>query len=272
MQRQAFFVETNKGRRFAVLTRPAGACTGALLYLHPFAEEMNKSRRMAALASRAFAQEGWAVLQLDHFGCGDSSGDFEEAGWQDWIDDVDAGLHWLRESGHVRPVLWSLRAGGLVTADWLAQRGRALPLLMWQPVASGRQHLTQFLRIKAAADMQGESDSGKIMTALRAELLAGGSVEVAGYGVSAALAAGLESATLRLPPSFSAPVIMLEVVAEGRSVPSPGLAAIAARWRGEGVSVTLDVVSGAAFWQTQEIEVVPALIQRSVRCLPSLVV
>ena len=67
-----------------------------MLYIHPFAEEMNKSRRMAALQSRALAQAGYAVLQIDLLGCGDSSGDFGDATWQSWVSDVVLGCQWLR--------------------------------------------------------------------------------------------------------------------------------------------------------------------------------
>ena len=40
-----------------------------------WAEEMNKARRMAALQARLLAENGYAVLQIDLHGCGDSSGD-----------------------------------------------------------------------------------------------------------------------------------------------------------------------------------------------------
>ena len=46
---------------------------GSILYVHPFAEEMNKSRRMAALQAHGLAQAGYAVLQVDLRGCGESA-------------------------------------------------------------------------------------------------------------------------------------------------------------------------------------------------------
>lgn len=46
---------------------------GSIVYIHPFAEEMNKSRRMAALQARALTLAGFAVLQLDLIGCGDEA-------------------------------------------------------------------------------------------------------------------------------------------------------------------------------------------------------
>ena len=72
--------------------RRGAAPRGRLLYLHPFAEEMNKSRRMAALACRALAAAGFAVLQIDLRGCGDSSADFGDASWADWQADVRVGM------------------------------------------------------------------------------------------------------------------------------------------------------------------------------------
>ena len=39
---------------------------GSVLYVHPFAEEMNKSRRMVALQSRMLAEKGFAVMHV-HF-------------------------------------------------------------------------------------------------------------------------------------------------------------------------------------------------------------
>jgi len=67
--------------RAALVPRHAaqGAALGSVLYGHPFAEEMNKSRRMAGLQARALARAGYDVLQIDLRGCGGSSGDFGDA-------------------------------------------------------------------------------------------------------------------------------------------------------------------------------------------------
>lgn len=89
--REAFFLETPGGARFCLLSRPIAEAKGGVLFVPPFAEELNKSRRMVAEAVRAFVEAGWAVLQLDLKGCGDSAGDFGDAAWADWLADVDAG-------------------------------------------------------------------------------------------------------------------------------------------------------------------------------------
>ncbi len=68
MPRQAFFLPASAGQRLCVLhTPPAGAAPrGQMLYLHPWAEEMNKARRMAALqAAGVIRVEYGGVRVLD---------------------------------------------------------------------------------------------------------------------------------------------------------------------------------------------------------------
>jgi exosortase A-associated hydrolase 2 len=188
------------GHRFAIYHRPFGEePRGKVVYIHPFAEEMNKSRRMAALQSRALARAGYAVLQIDLLGCGDSSGDFADATWDTWIDDVVEACRWL-DARHSGPLIfWSLRAGCLL-ATRAAQRvdGR-VELVFWQPPVIGAAILQQFLRLKLAAEIQGGPGKG-VVDALRARIAAGETIEVAGYCLSAPLATGIATATLE-PPS-----------------------------------------------------------------------
>src|SRR5690606_37038821 len=119
-----------------------------VLFVHPFAEELNKSRRMVALGVAELASEGWTVMQVDLLGCGDSSGEFEDASWTAWLDDIELAYACLKARGFDNIVLWGLRAGCLLISDWLARCGRVMPLVLWQPVGNGKQHLNQFLRLK----------------------------------------------------------------------------------------------------------------------------
>lgn len=271
--REAFFLEAQGGGRFCLATHPVGPPKGAVLFVGPFAEELNKSRRMVALAARAFASAGWMVLQLDCYGCGDSAGEFGEADWATWVGDVGLGRRWLSDwlqmQGRDLPlVLWGLRAGSLLIADHLATEPGA-QLLLWQPVTSGKQHLTQFLRLKAASEMLAESDAKTAMARVKAALQAGETVEVAGYAVRAALASGMEAAMLRLPSGGTPSVEIVEVGAEGGSV-SPAVAVLGERWREEGIRVGMQAHSGPAFWNTQEIETVPGVIEASLAALERL--
>ena len=90
-----FFLQRGSRQLFCLHYAPAGASRGAVVHVPAFAEEMNKSRRMASLQARALAAQGWHVLQLDLLGTGDSEGDFGDATWADWMDDVAEARRWL---------------------------------------------------------------------------------------------------------------------------------------------------------------------------------
>ncbi|MFT5642895.1 MAG: exosortase A-associated hydrolase 2 [Janthinobacterium sp.] len=287
---QAFFLQARQGQRFCLFYRPEQSARGALLYVHPFAEEMNKTRRMAALQARSFAQQGYAVLQIDLFGCGDSSGDFCEARWEIWRQDLELACDWLARQCCGPLGLWGLRLGALLALDFSADaRLPVQHLILWQPVLSGKSHLNQFLRMRVASQMlandgapePGVNHAALNNSSLRAELAAGGSIEVGGYELSAELAAaidrrdaaqlaprctthwfesttiagigqtdGLENKPKNAPENASASVPLI----------APAVARCATTWRDAGATLHLHPVCGAPFWATIEIAECPAML------------
>ena len=266
-KREVFFLDAAFGQRFCMVHRPAGKPRGLILHLHPFAEELNKTRRMSALGARTFADEGWLVLQIDLLGCGDSSGDFADASWSGWLADVSLGTQWLRAQSSGPLLLWGVRAGALLATSWLCAGSQAEGLLLWQPVASGRLHLQQFLRLHSVSQMLGDSNAGVSVSRLRDELAAGRVVEVAGYGVSPALGSGLEAATMSLPATFQGMVHVLELSGAETLTSSAAVQLLAADWSKVGVEARCETLRGPAFWTTQEIVEVPELIHQSCKAL-----
>lgn len=264
------------GRRFALLHTPrGGAPRGLVLHVHAFAEEMNKSRRMAALQARALAGAGFAVLQLDLLGCGDSAGDFGDATWAQWVADVVHGCRWLRQrlaaddgaGTDALPLwLWGQRAGALLAVQAAQQLALPCNLLLWQPAAQGKAVLQQFLRLKLAADLLGGQGKAA-MEQLRGALAAGESVEVAGYTLNPALCAGLEQATLQPPATPPGRLEWIDVSPQDDAAPSPAADSHVERWARSGWAARAQVVKGPAFWQTTEIEDAPALLQATVEAL-----
>lgn len=270
----SFALADDGTERFCISHPAAGSGPrGLVLQVHAFAEEMNKSRRMAALQARALAAAGFAVLQFDLLGCGDSAGDFGDATWARWRADV------LWAAGHLRhcaaasaPLwLWGHRVGALLAteaADAIGQHtGTAPNLLLWQPSGSGKTALQQFLRLKAAAQMLDGSGKG-VTESLKRELAAGQPVEVAGYRLHPELAAGMEAATLT-PPRHAARAVWLEVASGEAPELLPASRGALERWRTAGWAVQAAAVAGPAFWQTTEIEDAPALIEQGMRALLS---
>jgi uncharacterized protein len=262
------------GQRFALHHAPhAGPARGLVVYVHPFAEEMNKSRRMAAMQSRALAAAGFAVLQMDLLGCGDSGGDFGDATWPQWVDDVAHACRSLRLQYMPSPGqtaaplwLWGLRVGCLLATDAAATLGEACNFLFWQPTTLGSAALQQFLRLKLASEMLSSGATGAT-AALRRQLAEGQAAEIAGYMLNPLLASGLDSASLSPPPIGANAVAWLEVRTSVDSGLSPASTRTIERWKQAGFLVKEQVVIGPAFWQSTEIEDVPGLIGSTVSAL-----
>jgi exosortase A-associated hydrolase 2 len=274
MTLDAFYLPASAGQRFCLFHQPDDrrAWRGALVYIHPFAEEMNKSRRMAALQARALATAGYAVLQIDLDGCGDSSGDFGDASWASWIDDVRLAALWLRQRSDAPLWLWGLRSGALLAGAAAGRSAEPSNLLLWQPVLSGKQFLQQFLRLKLAGEMKGGDGKG-LMARLREQLAHGESVEIAGYRLSPSLAGGLEKAELAAElselcaPAQVARIEWIEVSARPDAGLSPLTRTRLENWRSAGRLARGTVVGGPAFWQTAEIAQCPELIEASIAAL-----
>lgn len=261
-----FFFNVDPGTRFCLYHAPSKSvpARGAILYVHPFAEEMNKTRRMASQQARAFAAMGFAVLQMDLFGCGDSCGDFHSGRWEQWKRDLAVAADWLanRTSGPLH--LWGVRLGALLALDFATTR-QVDSVILWQPFVSGRTCINQFLRLRLAAGMDSDNPQAPHSTAaLRAELAVAGKLEVAGYELDAAMVRGIDAcdaASLKLLPCT------VHWFASGASAArklSPSAARLAERWAPLGVKLHFQPVDGIPFWATTDIAECPALLAATV--------
>ena len=264
MAHQGVFIEATPGPLYAIYHQPErGPVQRQVLMVQPFAEELNKSRRMLTLQARALAAQGIASLIIDLHGCGDSAGDLKDASWAGWRDNLATALDWLRQR-HQAPVsILALRLGALLAID--AQRCGLLPgieqWLLWQPVSQGRGFVQQFLRLRLAAGAMAGDGAQETMAQLREHLANGGELEVAGYTLPASLVSDIESASAewRAPGALGA-VHWLEIAAKTRSTLSPAGRQAVARWGELGVPIAGHPVAGASFWQTQEIATVAPLL------------
>lgn len=265
---EPFFLPASVGERFCIFHPAAGTPRGAVLYLHPFADEMNKSRRMAALQARALAQRDFSVLQIDLFGCGDSSGEFRDASWEIWRQDVALGARWLAQ--HVRGAftLWGLRLGALLALDAARQCDPAPgEFVFWQPVLNGEAMITQFLRLRLASEMLSAGRSKTGVQELRAALAAGEILEIAGYDLTQQLTSAIDGLKLADLVAVGKAVHWFEIVPEaGRALP-PAAARVADHWTRNGALLDVECVAGQPFWNTLEITECPALIAATTQAL-----
>lgn len=262
-----FFLSVGDGRRFCLFHQALGAkAKGAILYIHPFAEEMNKARRMAAMQSRALATAGYDVLQLDLLGCGDSSGDFSDATWLAWRADVLEGCRWLRAHSEAPLCLWGLRAGCLLAVEVSEELTEPADLIFWQPVISGRLHWQQFMRLKIAGELASGQSKG-IGEQLRRQLANGKNVEIAGYVISPKLVEGLENS--ELVPPLGRRVAWFDLSTREDAILAPISLKRIEQWQKAGVAVDSGLVLGPAFWQTTEISDAPELLIKTLAMLES---
>ena len=260
------FIPAEPGALFGVFYPPLGrAPNQAILYIPPFAEEMNKSRRMASLQARAFADRGYAVLLLDLFGSGDSHGEFGAASWEIWLDNVAAGIGWLKRQGAEHLILWGLRTGALLALDFASQdRENIERLLCWQPVLNGDTFITQFLRLRVAAAMLDGNAPREKTADLKQQLLAGHGIEVAGYWLRPELVKPLLALRAdRLNLQAVREVAVLEVAASEEAPVSLGNSQLLAGLQAQNIGAALTKVAGNQFWTSQEISEAPALLQAS---------
>lgn len=273
---EPFFLDASPGKRFCLYHPPAEniSANQALIYLHPFAEEMNKSRRMAALQARAFAAAGLGVLQIDLYGCGDSEGDFGEAAWEIWKGDVACARQWLIRKGFESVHFWGLRLGALLALDYAANEEAGIDpakFVLWQPVVNGKSFLTQFLRLKLVSGLMAD-DAAKVsgVQIFREKLAAGESLEIAGYMLSPAMAAAIDALRLSQLIVRNSGIYWFEITPDtGRGL-SPAGVAVVETWNRSGVRPEVMCIPGLPFWATQEISECPELLTATVGIFKSL--
>jgi exosortase A-associated hydrolase 2 len=248
----SFFLPGPAGNLFAMYYSPAQTKidAGDVLYVHPFAGEMFASRNIIAALARSLAGAGLGVLTVDLYGCGDSAGDFSDARWEIWRDDLAAAVSWLQSQGRDRLSLWGLRLGALLAMDFaLRSREHYESIVLWQPVVSGRNMLTQFFHMNLD-----EADSVSFSLQLtdpqaRTSLPAGENVEIAGYPISGELVRAIDKLEIApLGQPFSGPIHWAEF---GERVENPFQAdslRVIREWKKRGAEVTAHRSPASPFW------------------------
>ena len=265
---EPFFLRVDGGERFCLFHPPLTDCRGTLLYVHPFAEELNRSRRMVALQARALAASGYGVLQVDLHGCGDSSGDFVDARWNGWKRDLEAAAAWLDARLGQPLTLLGLRLGAALALDFAGTSARPpAAIVLWQPVLAGQGFMTQFLRTRIAADMLAGGDTRSGTAALRAALARGETLEVGGYEVHPDLVHAVDALDATALAPRGLPVHWFEVATTSDRPHSPAMTNTARVWRALGVQLQLRQVIGPQFWATPETSTCPDLVTATCEAL-----
>jgi len=260
------FLKGEKGPVFIVLREPVKGASGCVLVVPPFAEEMNKSRRMVTEVGLGLAAMGMATVVPDLFGTGDSGGNFSDGDWTTWQRDLALASRWSAERGMPISGILAIRLGCALAASLVSAGavGQVANTVLWQPVFDGQRFLGQFLRLRIAAALM-DNDRKESQAELRGRLRNGEVIEVAGYGLSGQLASDLEmvSPPARLPGQFGS-VTWMEVVREQGAEPTAAAIRLTEQTRTAGGAVELQQFPGEPFWGSNEIVHIGAMVQSTV--------
>lgn len=258
---QAFYLPTPGGQLFCLYHPPVGMARGRVLHLHPLAEELNNCRRVSAQQARALALAGYAVLQFDMSGCGDSAGEFAEASWAQWLLDVSSAADWLLKQEQGPLWLWGVRTGALLATDWLKNQasrqvvptGTPVHLLFWQAILSGQQALKHWSRLRSATTWVGGSErpSSVFMSLQTHQSSPTDTWSVAGYTFNPELQEGLGQTVLQ-PPENTPPqrLVWVDVTTTTPPLTSPGAQRALEAWQQAGWVVQAVATAGPSYWQT----------------------
>lgn len=265
----AAFVPGAGERLFTVRFDPHQALKGVVLFVPPFAEEMNRSRQMVSSLARLLAARGYRVVIPDLAGTGDSYGQFGASTWEGWHSDIAAVAENAKGDADMPFTLLGLRLGGLLALA--AMREHALGpdhVVLWSPCLSGSAFMKQFLRLRLMSSMIGKSERKETIAGLSEHLLAGEALEVAGYEISPALYRSIAAQDLvDLMDGLTVPITWFELVADEQSTLPAAAGRAVAGLTASGCRIRAEAVAGPKFWSTAEIAVAPQLAELTVSCI-----
>lgn len=250
------FLDSPQGRVFVLHHTPRDLKPhSGIVLVPPFAEEMNKSRRMLTLVAETLAERGFHVMLPDFYGTGDSGGDFADSSWDDWLKQLDYCINGMMQDFKIeRYSLLAVRTGALLATQFLQQfRPDVVNLVMWQPVVDGSTYLTQFLRLRVASSAIGGGQKETTKN-LKQMLAKGELIEVAGYGLTSAITDGLLTSTLKnITPNILPPTCWIDVViTDGQVLPLVNTKLVQS-WSESGVLVQHEKCKGEPFWNSVEV-------------------
>lgn len=250
-----FYLNGPEGALFCLGFFPEQPDGRLLLQIPGWGEENNRSRHVMSAVGRTLADRGVASLIVDPSGTGDSEGANDAADWDRWRRDLAAAIGWARQEGYDRLALLGVRLMAKLALDAASECDpKPAAVLAWNPPSQGRRALDRILRIRVAQSIGRDPAERESVEQLRARLARGETLEVAGYSLSPALAAGIDSFVLT--PATGVELILLDPPGP------PRIAVTGAQAR---------TVDAPRFWERAVPEAADALVaatvEETLRCL-----
>ncbi|HLO64103.1 MAG TPA: hydrolase 2, exosortase A system-associated [Azonexus sp.] len=262
---------TPEGRLFAVYHEPVGNVRGNVLVVPAHNEEMNRCRSMVTIQAQELARHGIGTLVVDLFGTGESDGQYNDARWELWLDNVRQARAWLNDKPGGCLALLGIRLGVPLALASIAGEALVPAIIAWQPVIDGKLYLTQFMRMRIAGNMDRTDIPKETSNTLRASLSEGKSIEIAGYEIHPEMASALDNMRLSsLLPSVGVSVAWFEKGNGEEFDISPASRQLLDAWKQSGTQVAVESFDGPAFWALHDRVAAPELIHKTSSWMQSL--
>ncbi len=266
-----FFLSVAEGRLFCIYHEPVLPVRGNVLVVPAFNEEMNRCRSMVTMQAQELARHGIGTLVVDLFGTGESDGQYNDARWELWLDNVRQARKWLDNRPGGCAALLGIRLGVPLAFESIVGDMHAPAVIAWQPVIDGKQYLTQFMRMRIAGNMDRTDIPKETSNTLRATLSEGNSIEIAGYEIHPEMAVALDKVRLvSLAPLNGVSVAWFEKGNGEDLAILPASRQLLDTWKQAGTQVFEESFDGPAFWALHDRFTAPALICKTANYVQSL--
>lgn len=227
---------------------------------------------MVTFQAQSLAKVGVGTLVVDLFGTGESEGEYGDARWDIWIDNIRQCIEWLEMSqpGGCSALL-GIRLGVPLALAALHAAPQVPALVAWQAIADGKHYLTQFMRMRIAANMDRTDIPKETTGGMRAQLAAGQNIEVAGYEISPELAHAVESLRLTdlMPPNSVSTAWFEKGTGEEAAIPTVSQNLLDG-WRQSGKYVDIWAFDAPAFWALYDRYIARELVEKTTEWVQSL--
>lgn len=265
-QPRPFFLASSLGRIFCIYHAPVGDVKpwGNILIVPAFNEEMNRCRSMVTIQAQALAHQGLGTLVIDLYGTGESDGEYGDALWDTWLEDIRSAKAWLDGQPGGCLALLGIRLGFPLAVCAVRDDFKPRALVAWQAVVDGKNYFTQFMRMKIAANMDRTDIPKETTGGMRAQLAAGSSIEIAGYEISPELGMTLDKLKLaEMLPADTSKVAWFEKAAGAENTLSPASEKIIEGWKESGRAIEAGLFDGPAFWALHDRFLAPDLVTKT---------
>lgn len=121
-------------------SHPERGC--GVVFCYPVGDEYIRFHRAFRQLANRVASIGFPVLRFDFYGCGDSTGDHEQGGIEQWHKDIGTAIDEIRRRCRIEQVcLVGLRLGGTLSILSGIDRGDIDGIVLWDPVVSGKAYI-----------------------------------------------------------------------------------------------------------------------------------